>query len=175
MKKGFTLIEVLLYIAIVTIIMSAFIIFAWNAVILGAKNNTQQELFAQGRIVSERILSEIRNATDINTGTSNFDVDLATNATYQLSIADTAPNNPTIFTVVSGTLMVKQGAAAAIALHSTTIKVTSLVFTNYSSSDGKTKNVGYVLTLAQTSTSASQEYKGTITLDSSAEVRSNPL
>ena len=175
MKNSFTLIEVLLYIAIVTIIMSAFVLFAWNAIILGAKNNTQQELYAQGRIISERILSEIRNANDLNTGTSNFDVDLVSNSSYQLSLVDNAPNNPTIFNVTSGILMIKQGASAAIALHSNTIKVTSLIFTNYSSADTKTKHVGYVLQLSTNSSSASQQYQGTVAFDSSAEIRSNPL
>jgi type II secretory pathway pseudopilin PulG len=175
MKKAFTLIEILLYIAIVTIVMSAFVLFAWNAVILGAKNNTQQELYAQGRFVSERILSEIRNANDINTGTSNFDVDFVTNSANQLSLVQDAPNNPTIFNVVSGVLMMKEGASAAIPLHSNTIQVTSLIFSNYSSGDGKTKNIGYILTFSSASTSQAQQYKGTITFDSSAEIRSNPL
>lgn len=175
MRKGFTLIEVLLYIAIVTIIMSAFILFAWNAIILGAKNNTQQELYAQGRIVSERILSEIRNANDINTGTSNFDVDLVNNSSYQLSLNADTPNNPTIFSVSSGILMIKLGAATAVPLHSDTIHVTSLIFSNYSSGDGKTKNIKYILTFTPSSSSASQAYKGTVTLESSAEIRSNPL
>lgn len=175
MKKAFTLIEVLLYITIVTIIMSSLVLFAWNVVILGAKNNTQQELYAQGRIVSERILSEIRKANDLNTGTSNFDVNLATNASLQLSLVADSPNNPTLFSVSSGILMIKQGAAAATPLHSNTISVTSLIFTNYSSADGKTKHVGYILSLTKSSSSAAQQYQGSITLDSSAEIRSNPL
>ena len=175
MKKSFTLVEVLLYISIVTLIMSAFVLFAWNAIILSAKNNSQQELFAQGRIISERILFEIRNANDLNTGTSNFDVDLTTNMAYQLSLADDAPNNPTLFSVSSGILMIKQGVTTAVPLHSNTIKVTSLIFTNYSSADGKTKHIGYILQLAKNSTSAAQQYQGVITLDSSAEIRSNPL
>jgi len=175
MKKSFTLVEVLLYISIVTIIMSAFVLFAWNAIILSAKNNSQQELFAQGRIVSERILYEIRDANDLNAGTSNFDVDLVANSSNQLSLVADSPNNPTIFNVSSGILMIKQGAAAAVPLHSNTIKVTSLIFTNYSSADGKTKHIGYILQLAKNSTSAAQQYQGVITLDSSAEIRSNPL
>lgn len=175
MKQSFTLIEVLLYIAIVTIIMSAFVLFAWHAIILGAKNNTQQELYAQGRIVSERILSEIRNANDLNAGTSNFDVNLVSNSTYQLSLNSNAPNNPTIFSVSSGILMIKLGTSAAAPLHSNMIKVTSLIFSNYSSGDGKTKNIKYILTFEPSSPSASQAYKGTVTLESSAEIRSNPL
>ena len=175
MKKSFTLIEVLLYIAIVTGVMSALIIFAWNAIILGAKNNTQQELYAQARIVSERILYEIRDANDINTGSSNFDVNLASNASYQLSLVSDSPNNPTIFSVAAGIVMIKQGAAAITPLHSTTISVSSLVFTNYSSADGKTKHIGYTLQFTKTGSSAQQQYKGTVTLESSAEVRSNPL
>lgn len=164
MKKSFTLIEVLLYIAIVTIMMSALVLFAWNAIILGAKNNTQQELYAQGRIVSERILAEIRNANGINSVSAS-----------QISLIENAPNDPTIINVSAGILMIKQGVAAAVPLHSNTITVNSLVFTDYSSADGKTKNIGYVLQVSRNSTNVAQQYKGTITIESGAEVRSNPL
>jgi prepilin-type N-terminal cleavage/methylation domain-containing protein len=175
MNKGFTLIEVLLYIAIVTVIMSAMILFAWNVIILGAKSNSQQELYAQARIVSERINSEIRNANDINTGTSNFDVNLVTSSSNQISLVADAPRNPIIFNVVSGIVMIKLDALAAVPLHSNSISVTNLIFTNYSSVDGKTKHIGYTLSLMRNTTSAAQQYKGTVTLEGSAEIRSNPL
>lgn len=175
MNKGFTLIEVLLYIAIVTVIMSAMMLFAWNVIILGAKNNSQQELYAQARIISERINFEIRNANDINIASSTFDVDLISNPSHQLSLATDAPNNPTLFQVVSGILHIKKGVAGSTALHSNSIVVTSLIFTNYSSIDGKTKHCGYEMTVSRTSSSAAQQYQGTVTLKSSAEVRSNPL
>ena len=175
MKNAFTLIEVLLYITIVTVIMSAMMLFAWNVVILGAKNNSQQELYAQARIISERINFEIRNANDLNTASSTFDVNLSSNPSNQLSLAIDAPNNPTLFQVISGILHIKKGVAVATPLHSNAIEVTSLIFTNYSSADGKTKHCGYELTLSRTSSSAAKQYQGTVTIKSSAEVRSNPL
>jgi len=165
----------LLYIAIVTVLMSSLILFAWNVVILGAKNNSQQELYAQARIISERIQKEIRASNDINTGSSSFDLNLASNASYQLSLVADSPNNPTLFTVSSGILMIKQGGASSTPLHSTTIAVTSLMFRNYTSADGKTKHIGYTIQLARSTGSNAQQYNGTLTIEGSAEVRSNPL
>src|SRR6266571_3526280 len=66
LERGFTLIELIIYIAIVAIILTSLIPFAWNVIEGGAKSATEQEVFANARYVSERIKYEIRNASGIN-------------------------------------------------------------------------------------------------------------
>src|SRR3990167_11538866 len=63
---GFTLIELILYVALITIILSAIVPFAWNTVQTGVKSAVQQEVNANARYISERIKYEIRNSTGIN-------------------------------------------------------------------------------------------------------------
>lgn len=170
-NKGFTLIEMLLYVAIVSIVMSTLIAFAWNVIISGARNTTQQEVYSQSRYVTERLKYEIRNANDINIDTSNFDVNLATNPSAQLSLAVNSPNNPTLITVDSGKAMIKLGGSAAVALNSADTTVTDLTFSNYS--DSRTQHISFTLTLISNSSSTRKEYQQTISIRSSAELRSN--
>lgn len=173
-QKAFTLIELLLYVGIVSIVMSTLIAFAWNVVISGVKNTTQQEVYSQSRYLAEKIKYEIRNASTINTGTSNFGVELANNSSSQLSLGNSVvSNNPTIINVSGGKVMIKQGSSTAIALNSADTTVTSLIFTNYSSVDNKTKHIGFTLTVRSNTTNTRKEYINSMTLRSSAELRSN--
>jgi Tfp pilus assembly protein PilE len=178
MKKnslGLTFIEIILYVAIVSLLVTTLIPFAWNIIGSGEKSANQQEVFSQARFMSERLKYEIRNAVNINTGSSNFGSNLAVTPGNQLSLKETTANDPTIIDVSSGLLRIKQGAASAIALNSNDTKVTNLTFTNYTSSDNKTKQVGFTLTLSANYSSAGnrQEYQVTTTIESSAELRSN--
>ncbi len=80
-NKGFTFIELILYVAIVAIMMTALIPFAWNAIEGGVKSATEQEVFSQARYVSERIKYEVRNASSINSVTAT-QISLATTCCY---------------------------------------------------------------------------------------------
>jgi Tfp pilus assembly protein FimT len=162
---GFTLMELVLYIGIVTILLSAVIPFAWNIIEGGVKSATGQEIFTQGQYVSNRITYEIRNASDINSISPT-----------QISLATATPStNPTIISLNAGVINMQQGAASPIALNSVNTTIQSLAFTNYSSSDNKTKNIQFVFTIAAKYPGAGsrQEYNGSVTMEGSAEVRNN--
>ena len=172
-SKGFTFIELILYVAVVTIVVTALIPFAWNVIQGGVKSNTEQEVFSGGRFISERLKLEIRNALDINTASSNFDVNLADNPSYQLSLKAPSPNDPTIITISGNKVMIKQGTAAAVSLTPNDVKVTNLTLTDYSSADNKTKHIGLTLTVSANYPSTRQEFQETINLHTSAELRNN--
>lgn len=172
-SRGFTLIELVLYVAIVAIVLGGLVQLAWAITGSATKSATQEEVASQARYVSERIKAEIRNANGINTGTSTFDTNLAITPTAQLSLSVAAPNDPTLITVASGKAMLKQGTATAVSLNSDRSTVTDLTFSNYTSGDGKTKNVTFTLTLASSSGSGRYEYAETLSLRGAAEVRSN--
>ncbi len=169
--EGFTLIELILYVSIVTIILTSLIPFAWNIIEDGAKSSTQQEVSTAGRYVSERVKYEIRNAAGIDTANSNFDLDLATDSTKKLTLLESGPS--TVINVVGGIVEISQNGNPAVSLNSNTTKVTSLLFSNYSSSDNKTKNIQFNFTMQSAYASPRQEFTQTITIDSDAEVRSN--
>jgi hypothetical protein len=150
---------------VITLILSALIPFAWNVIEGGVKGATEREIFTQGQYVADRITYEIRNASDINSVSST-----------QISLANAnSATNPTIIYVSGGKVNIQQGSATPFAINSQNTTIQSFNFTNYSSSDNKTKNIQFVFTIAANypGTGTRQEYNGSVTMEGSAEVRSN--
>ncbi len=163
MQRGFTYIEAILYIAIVSIMLTALIPFAWQIVEEGSQSSTQQEVSSNARYISEQIKYIIRNANGINSVSSS---------SISLSEA-TSAINPTVITWTSPNITIKQGTGATINLNSNDVKISSFTFTNNTSGDSKTKNISYVFTISDASTSVRSEFTSTMTVQSSAEVRNN--
>ena len=164
-QRGFTFIELILYVAIVTMLLTALVPFAWNIIEGGAKSATQQEVFSTARYISERLKYEIRNATGINSVSST-----------QISlITDNAATNPTIISSSSGVLTIKQGAGSPVALNTPNASVSAFTFTNYTATASATKHIQFVFTMKANYPAAAkrQEFNETTTIEGSAEIRSN--
>jgi len=159
---GFTFIELILYISIVTIMLSAIIPFAWSIIGSGAKSATEQEVFSQARYVSERIKYEIRQASGITNVSAT-----------SVSLTNFSPDTTTVIDLFSEKARINKNGTGAVNLNSDDTKVTDLTFTDYTSTDNKTKHIGFILTIEQAGSSQRQEFKETVTFRSSAEVRSN--
>ena len=162
-RRGFTLIELILYVTIITIVMGALIPFAWNVIEGSAKSSVEQEVSSQARYVSERIKYEIRNANDINSiSASSIDLNTDTNAVAVIDLS-------------GGKVRIKYGAGGTpINLNSNDTNVTGLAFTDYRSADTKTKHIQFSFTIDDNYTGSRQEYDApAITIESSAELRSN--
>lgn len=157
-QQGFTLIELILYIAIVTIVVSAMIPFAWNVIGGGVKSTTEQEVFSNARLVSERIKYEIRNASAINSV-----------AASSISLGSPA----TVIDLSGDKIRIAPNGGAAVNLNSNDTTATALTFTNYTSGDNKTKNIQFSFTLQSNFGQTRQEYQQTATVQGDAEVRSN--
>lgn len=145
--------------------MTALIPFAWNAIETGVKSATEQEVFSNARYISEQVKYQIRNAAGINSVTPT-----------QISLStQNANTNPTIIALSSGNITIKQGISSLVNLNSANTTISSLIFTNYSSSDNKTKNIQFALTIAANYPGAGirQEYNESTTIESDAEIRSN--
>lgn len=173
-KSAFTLIEIVLYMALLAILLATFAPFMVQLIKGGEKASSGQDIYSTARYISERIKFEIRNSNGVYVASSTFNANLATTTNAVFSIMDDAPNNPTYFSVASssGTLFITQGLTGAIALNSSSTKISNLTFMNYTSGDNKTKNFGFILTV-ENSEGKGQEYVAATTIDGSAEVRSN--
>lgn len=171
--KGFTLIEVLLYTGIVGIVLASLVGFGWNMMGIGVKTAAHSDAMSNARFVAEKLSFFIREATDIDAANSNFGVNMATTSGSKVTLRGVAPNDPIVFDVSGGTLRVRQGASAPVSLTSSNISVNSIVFTNASSADGKTKNIGFDIQLETVSEGNRFEYESEVSLRSSAEIRSN--
>ena len=161
-QKGTTLIELLLYLAIASGIMLSLVTFAWDVIGGGAKSARQEDVSSSVRYLSSRIGYEIRNANSINSVSSS-----------SISLADSVPaNNPTVFSLSGNNLTIKEGSAAAVNLNPNSVKVTSLAFSNYSSSGNETQHIMYTLTVQSSYPSKGNIFE-TDSMESSVEVRSH--
>lgn len=157
-SQGTTLIEVLMYVGIVALISTTLIQFALTAITNSTKSSTQEEVSSVGRAISRRIQSEIRNATDIVSISST-----------QISLSS---SNPTVIAYTGGNVTIQQGAGSPVNLNSANTTIPTFSFTDYSSTDGKTKHIRFEFTIqASYGSSTKQEYTDSLSFDSSAELR----
>ena len=152
MKKGFTFVELLLYTAIVGTIFSSLVPFAWEVIGGGARSAVDQEVDSNARLIMERIKSEVRNAKNISVS--------------QMSLTITEQDlSTTVIDLSGGNIRLD-----AVNLNSADTLVTDLVFTDFSSAS--TKQVQIRFTIISAIGQGRQEYGQSVTLESSAEVRS---
>lgn len=166
MQNGFTLVELILYIALVSIFISGAVLFAWDIIYGGVKSQTQRNVIQNLRLVSKRISYEIRNASGV-VSLSSSDLCLSnTNATY----------NPTRIYLSGGKLRIGWGGGSCGAttndepLTSSNVTVPTLIFTDLSSGVDSI-NINFSVTVD--STGDRQEYQKSETCTSSIELRSN--
>lgn len=164
-QSGFTLIELILYVALVTIMISTLIPFAWNVIEGGVKVSVEQEVYSQARYLSERIKKEIRDAATATCTNAN---------TLTLTHTGNPPTiSPTTISLSSNAITITQGTQipVAVRLHSIDTSVSSANFcTSYTGTN--TDNVQIVFTVSDNYTSTTrQEYSESINVQFSAETR----
>ena len=159
-NHGFTFIELILYISIVTIMLSAIVPFGWNVVKSSVKSSVEQEVYSQARYVSERIKYEIRNASGITTVSSN-----------SISLTNFSPDTTTVIDLSAGKIRINKNGTGATNLNSNDTTASSLTFTNYTSGNN-TKNIGFSFSVAS-NLGALQQYQESVSIRGDAELRSN--
>lgn len=132
-NSGTTLIEILIYIALIGMIVGSIILL--TGAVLNSHVKTKSSLLLEEnlRFAMEIIKRDIFSASDIslplvgeggNTATITF---------------DNPVNNPTIFFLDNGAIMVQRGAGQATAIISDKVEVISLVFTRLNSAPASLK------------------------------------
>jgi len=164
-KGGFTLIELILYIGIVTIFISAAVLFSWDIIYGRVKSSTQREVNQSIRLISKRITYEIRNSNGINS---------LTPSSISLSNSDAA-RNPTVISLTGDKVYIGWGSAGSCpsntpcVLTGNGVIVTKLLFTNFSS--GSSTNIGFDLAIE--SSAERKEFQYAQSFKSTVELRSN--
>ena len=129
---GFTLIETLIYIAIIGGVVATFVNFSLT--ISDSRNKTYvvQEVQANARTALDLITQNIQSANGINTSISIFGSDPGL-----LSLSMTSSTlNPTVIGLSEddGILEMKQGTSASTTITSDELNITNLIFTNLTAS-----------------------------------------
>lgn len=130
MRQGFTLVETMIYIAIVGAVMASFIGFSISVSDSRNKNYVVQEVQANGRFALNMMSREIREAQDVVRPAGG-----SSTAELELEMSGSEPNAE--FSVASGTLEFTQGGNPTRAVTSNNTEVTNLRFTNHTPSGEK--------------------------------------
>lgn len=133
-NTGFTLIELMLYIGIVSIFIVIVFQFVFMFIDARTKNQTISEVENQGAQALNQITQIIRNSQDINSPAKGSSA-----TSLSLDVLDPA-KDPTIIELVSGILRIKEGSGDYINLTNDYITVSNLSFQNVS----KNKNKGII-------------------------------
>ena len=157
-NQGFTLIELVLYVTMIAVVLGAMTPVAWEVVGGGAKAMVQQEVAASARNLAERIKNEIRNAKSV----------VSVGGSVLVLENYTGPN--TTVDLAAGRVRIDEGGGP-IQLNSQNTTVTSLVFSDYSSADAKSKNIQVAMTMEAAFSADRQEYQKSISVQTSAELR----
>jgi prepilin-type N-terminal cleavage/methylation domain-containing protein len=166
-SRGFTLIELILYIALVSIFITGAVLFSWDLIFGRVKSEVQREVNQNLRLSAQRILFEIRNASSIN----------SLNAT-DLCLESADPNrNPTRIYLQDSRLRIAWGGGSGNCtglivdepLTSNKVVVSNLEFINLTSGV-ESGNIKFLFTIeslgSRSEWNKSQSYQG------AAEIRS---
>lgn len=167
-QRGMTLIEIIIYVAILGFVATAFMTMSINMLSLKTKSVSQQEVGSNLRFISQKINYEIRNAKSISSTT-------ATSLT--LTLSDSA-RNPTVFDLNNGNIRMGFGSAGSCPttspciINSNDINISAFTITNLSSGDSKTQNINYTLSGNYINSSGRAEFNANGSINDSVEVRS---
>lgn len=163
-NAGFTLIELVLYVAISGFILLAVSLFLQALLESRIKNQTIAEVEQQGIQVMQLITQTLRNGDKISSpvqGTSAASLSVYTYA---------AINNPTVFDLSGGAIRISEGSAAAVSLTNSRVVVSGVRFSNFSRS-GTPGIVRIQFTVTHLNPSGRSEYDFSKTFISSASLR----
>ena len=125
-KDGFTLVEMIIYIAIFSIFIGTLVSFFITMNSSRINNQITLEVNNQGNDVMRVMTQSIRNATSINTPSTSSLSNTLSLVTPDLS------KNPTIFSVTDGILYMTEGSGPSISLTNDKVSLSNLVFSNLS-------------------------------------------
>lgn len=124
--SGFTLIEFLLYIAIIAVILVLITGFLWDIILGSLKENSWEEVRQNANFSLTKINQEIKRAVGINSPVPG-------SSSNVLSLAVTSSlSDPTIIDAVDGKLRITKGSSIPEELTSDLVRVVVLQFTNLS-------------------------------------------
>lgn len=157
-NSGFTLVELILYVALVSIFMVGAILFSWDVIYGREKSIRQQVVQQNARIAMAKIGNEIERANDISSIAANQIVLTNTSGTTTINLS-------------GGRIRITSGGGGPFNITSNQVTVTSLAFTNLQSTNQNTNNIRVSITLTQANSPIKGELTSATTLEDSFELK----
>jgi len=166
-SAGFTLIETIIYIAVIGLIIGAFISFSLSIGNSSNKTYAVQEVQANSRFSLDMMTQKIQTATGVNIASSTFDSDPGV---LSLSFVSSTLN-PTIIMLNEddGILQITEGMASSVNITSDEVKVTNLQFTNLTGLGNK-ENIKVDITI-EFADDGNVEFKSEQSLETAVSIR----
>ena len=163
-QKGYTLIELLLYVAIAGSLLLAVTLFMGLSTDARVKNQSIAEVNQQGVAAMNLITQTVRNADSITSPAA-----AATGAQLTVSVP-TASLSPTVFSLSGTTMQIKEGTAAAIPITNNKVEISSLTVKNLTrASTPGTVQISFIV--SRVNSTGRNEYSYQKTFTSTASIR----
>lgn len=164
-SSGTTLLEFLIYVGMIGVLLSTVTLFAVEMTHAQAKAAALAQAVREARFAASRLEIEIREASDVNTGSSTYGSHPGT-----LSLATATPaTDPTVFAVSAGALTVQQGSGPVLPLTSPKVEVQEFIVENVGSPN-KTRAIRIHLKVAAKNAGGLVEQKAETVIESTARI-----
>ena len=163
--RGFTFIEVLLYIGLFSLLGTAMLTFAWDIIELSERGKTERLITEEGRLALVRIESLIRDSAGVDESASTWD-----DADGILVLNEFGSSDTVTLYRQNGQIMMRQSGHDPIALQSRNVQVSSLFFRNFSSADKSGMYIDIAVTV-ETLPTLPHQYSSSLTLQTGVTSR----
>jgi Tfp pilus assembly protein PilV len=160
-QTGFSLFEVIVYLAIISVVMTAVLSIVARSVLNRVKAETIYSVTSSTRYAVERMTQDIRSAADID------ETDLASN----ILTVESATGEIRSYQVVDGQLVVSTNGATAIPLTPTSLTVEAFSLADRTTVGTEINAVELTLSLASASTNPRPEYQADFSLTTTVSTR----
>lgn len=162
-NSGFTLIEFLIYIAILAVVVTLIIGFFLDIILGNIKETSYQEVQQNARFILTKISQEVKKATGINSPNPG-------ESASALSLAMASPSSdPTLIDVIEGKLRLTKGISAPQELTTDLVEISNLRFTNLSYPDTP-GTIRIEMTISHINPANRIEYQASIDLKSTVSL-----
>jgi len=163
-QSGFTLVELLLYVSISSILLLVLSLFLSILLESRVKSQIIAEVDQQGAQVVQIITQAVRNATGVNIPVQGSSASTLSVSTYDAGL------NPTVFDLSGGEIRMTEGVGSVVKLTNTRVTANGLMLTNLSRT-GTPGVIRIQFTLTYVNNSGRNEYNYTRTFYASASLR----
>lgn len=167
-ERGFTILEFVIYIALVAIVVGAAVMFALQFTLTQAKASVFAQVTRNGQFSMNRIEVETREADSVDVGASVF----VSNPGTLTLVTTNGATNPTVFTVTNGQLTVQQGVDPAIPLTDPDVVVSEFTLENLAP-HGRSQHVRVHLKVMLPGGTEFQDIQAEVELDTTVHIRRN--
>jgi Tfp pilus assembly protein PilW len=164
-QKGFSLVEMLLYVSISSVILLSLSLLLTSLFSSRVKSQSIADVDQQGMQVLQLITQTVRNAKS---------VDFPSIGATSTSLSVTMPDpmlSPTVFDLTNGTVRITEGSNQSIKLTNSHVTVTSLLFQNISSASSTDRIVRTSFTVSYNNVSGRNERSFVKSFTGSATLR----